>query len=162
MRILPFKKIILESDLSSGKVKEILQSSISKPDWNISLGKALNNQILEGEIYESSFLLVMGKYSLTYGRTSLLPIMKGVFYFDKKRSKTIINLTIRPFKAGMIILGFFYLLLVLGILVNINKLQPQFVIIACIFFGVTYYSLMTKFNKESKFYEDFIRLKLGQ
>ena len=86
MRFLPFKEIILESDFSFDKVKEILQNSISKPDWNISLDRALNNRILEGEIYESSFLLVIGKYSLTYGRASLLPVMKGFYYFDKKKS----------------------------------------------------------------------------
>ena len=160
MKLLPFKQQSFESSFPSEKVKEILQNSISKPDWGVSLEKVLNNRILEGEVFDSSFLVVMGKYSLTYGSTSLLPIMKGDFYFDKKKAKTIINVTIRPFKAGIFILSFFYFLLTLGIVANINKLHPQFIIIACIFFSITYFSLMSKFNKEAKFYEGFIKSKL--
>lgn len=161
MNLLPFKKIRFESSFSFEQIKESLQSSVSKSDWNISLDKVMNNRILEGEVLKSSFLIVMGKYGLTYGRTSLLPIMKGNFYFDKAKSKTIINIIIRPFKTGIIILSFFYLLLILGLFFNINKLSYQFIIVACIFFTVTYSSLINKFNKEAKFYEDFIRLKLS-
>ena len=159
--MLPFKRMSFESNFSFEEIKELLQSSISKPDWNVSLDKVVNNRIVEGEVMNSSFLIVMGKYGLTYGRTSLLPIMKGNFYFDKAKSKTIINIVIRPFKKGLIIISFFYLILILGLFVNINKLQPQFIIIASIFFTVTYSSLITKLNKEAKFYEDFILSNLS-
>ena len=156
MNIIPYKRIVIKSALSADQIKTALLKVISKPDWNISVNKIVNNRILEGRIVDSSFILVMGRYGLTYGKTSLLSIMKGIIK-DDSSGGTILDIVIRPFKAGLIGLGIFYLFGIAALYFSISKHLPQVFIVACIFFCVTYFSVLSKFNKEVKNYDDLIK-----
>src|SRR5690606_16764298 len=97
------------------------KQNTSDKDWKISFDKMVNNRVLEGEISNSSFLIVMGKYGLTYGKTSLLPIMIGKIQSDSVKLKTTIKIIIRPFGVGLFILGFCYILVLIGLFVAIQK-----------------------------------------
>lgn len=156
MNIIPYRRIEIKSTLTAGQVKTALLKVISKPDWNISVNKVVNHRILEGRVVDNSFIVVMGKYGLTYGKTSLLPIMKGVIK-DDGSGGTILDIVIRPFKAGIIGLGIFFLFGIAALYFSISKHLPQVFIVACIFFCVTYFSVVAKFNKEIKNYDDLIK-----
>src|SRR5258708_33503045 len=87
LKILPFYWKKYETDLGGSVIVERIKKQVSDPDWNLTVAKAINNRIMEGEIFDTGFLVVMGKYGLTYGRTSLLPIMKGRLSYDVQRKK---------------------------------------------------------------------------
>jgi hypothetical protein len=159
MKFIPYTKLQIESEYEASEIKNILTNSVSKPDWNISANKFLNTDIIEGEIYDNSFVVCRGKFGLSYGRTSLLPIMKGkinenLHYNSLNRS--VISVIIRPFKAGIVILSIFYLLCFFGLYVSLYKDLIQVFLVCIIFISLTYYSLMSKFNKEYKFYKHFL------
>ena len=157
MNLIPYKKIVIKSERSSNEIKDALTKLVSKPDWNISIDKVTDNRILEGRVSDKSFVIVMGRYGLTYGKTSLLPIMKGKIERTNLLTGSLISIVIRPLKAGIFILSFFYLLCVAGLYFSLRKNLIEVFIVCCIFICVTYFSLISKFNKEAKIYTDLIK-----
>lgn len=156
MQLLPFYQTQYETEISIELISERLKLNTSEKDWDLNFGGLVNNRILEGKIDKDCFLVVMGKYGLTFGKFSLLPIMKGKMYYDCHRSKNIIKITVRPFIAGIFILSFFYLIAFVGIIFSIQQNNTKAIIILCIFFVVTYSSLIGKFNREKETYKKFI------
>ena len=157
MKLFPYAKFQIESEYNAPEIKALLTNLISKPDWNITLAKFVNNvDTLEGKAYDTSFVICKGKFGLSYGRTSLLPIMKGKINKNPKSEMSIISVIIRPFKAGIAILSLFYLLCFFGLYASIAKNLIEVFIVCIIFIGLTYYSLISKFNREYIFYKDFI------
>lgn len=159
MKFIPYTKLRIESEYAASEIKNILTNIVSKPDWDISVNKFLNTDIIEGKIYDTSFVICKGKFGLSYGRTSLLPIMKGKINENlhaNTSNRSVISIIIRPFKAGILILSIFYLLCFFGLYVSLYKDLIQVFLVCIIFISLTYYSLMSKFNKEYKFYRDFL------
>lgn len=155
MKLFPYKKVQFRCELNPEAVKELLSKLVSKPDWNVNIEKLFNNRILEGKVSSTKFTIVLGRYGLTYGKTSLLPIMKGKIKKHGTQGSEI-HITIRPLKAGIFILCFFYFLVGLGLYFSIAKNLPQVLIVCCIFLIITYFSLIAKFNKEAEVYEGII------
>jgi hypothetical protein len=153
--MLPYQRIRFTSKLNPDEIRNALSILVAKPDWNVNLDKVINNRILEGRISDKSFTIIMGRYGLTYGMTSLLPVMKGRIRKDGVQGSEV-DVIIRPLKTGIFILGFFYALVGLGLFFSIAKGLPQVFIVCCIFLTVTYYSLTAKFNREAKVYRDII------
>ncbi len=156
MNLIPYKRIKVKSEYNPGEIKAALTKLVSKPDWNISIDKVANNRILEGKVSEKSFVIVMGRYGLTYGKTSLLPIMKGKIEGGNKTG-SFVTIVIRPLKPGIFILSLFYLLCIVGLYFSFRKNLSEVFIVCCIFICVTYFSIISKFNKEAKIYTDLIR-----
>lgn len=156
MNLIPYKMITLESDKNPVQLKDALNKLVSKPDWNININKIVNNRVLEGKISERGFTIVMGRYGLTFGMTSLLPIMKGKIRKKDFSTGSSVSIVIRPFWAGILILSVFYLLCLAGIYFSIQKNLMEVLIVCCVFVGVTYFSLISKFNKECKVYTQLI------
>lgn len=159
MMLLPYQRVYFKSRLRPDEISRVLHSLVSKPDWDISVDKVVNNRVLEGKVSDNVFTIVMGRYGLTYGKTSLLPIMKGRVKSNGAQGSEV-DVTIRPLKAGIFILGLFYLLVILGLYFSIAKGLPQVLIVCCIFIAITYYSLVAKFNREAKVYQDIIKTHL--
>ena len=134
-----------------------MKKSVSKPDWNIKIDKVVDNRILEGKISNKSFTIVIGRYGLTFGMVSLLPIMKGKITKLESSSESLISIVIRPFKSGVLILSVFYTLCLAGIYFSIKKNLSEVLIVCCIFLCFTYFSMIAKFNKEYKTYRDFVK-----
>lgn len=160
MNLLPYQRIRFTSKLNPVEIRNILSTLVAKPDWNVSLDKVINNRILEGRINDKSFTIVMGRYGLTYGMTSLLPVMKGKITKHEVQGSNV-DVTVRPRKTGIFILEFFYVLVGLGLFFSITKGLSQVFIVCCIFLAVTYYSLIAKFNREAKVYKDIINKHLS-
>ena len=102
----------------------------------------------------------MGKYGLTYGRFSLLPILKGRILYDNQNAMNIVNVTIRPFGIGLFILGFFYFLVLIGLIMAVIKNDTSLLFFLCLFIVVTYTSLIMKYNKEVNTYIEFFESKI--
>ncbi|HEY4287763.1 MAG TPA: hypothetical protein VGN00_11740 [Puia sp.] len=160
MRIIPYIRRQYETELSKETVLDRVKKIISSPDWNLTIGKAINNRILEGSITGSFFLVVMGKYALTYGKSSLLPIMRGEVSYDKAKSKTIIKIVIRPFKTGIIVLTPFYCIAGYGLVQGLLKGDFKLVFFFSLFLGITYGSLIMKYNREARNYIQIIETSL--
>jgi len=156
MMIIPYLRREYETDLSKEDIFKRLEKMISNPDWNVSVQKAINNRVLEGKIENNSFTLVMGKYALTYGRSSLLPIMKGRVEYDHKKSRTIVKIVIRPFLTGVFLLTPVYCLLIYLLIRSVSNKDMGSVLFSLSFLGILYGSLITKYNKEKKNYIELI------
>ena len=160
MRLIPYLKKRYETDLPEHFIFERVRANTSNPEWDISFNKIIANRVPESEIQGTSFRVVMGRYALSYGRTSLLPIMKGHVKHDDSKSKTILTIVIRPFIMGAAILSFFYLLAFLGITISLYKSDMKAVLFLLLFIVVTYSSLMLKYNRELKAYLDFLEMNI--
>ncbi len=160
MKITPFFRVVYETDIGHNEVSNRLKQNTNDKDWELSLSKAINNRVMEGDISNTSFTIVMGKYGLTYGKTSLLPIMKGRVWEDNSKSKTFISIIIRPFKTGVIILSVFYVLSLISLGIGIQRGDLKLLIVISLFLIASYLSIITKFNSEvityTKFMEDTI------
>jgi|GEM_PF-2333026 len=160
MKLLPYQKIQFQSRLNPDEISGALSNLVIKPGWNISVDKVINNRVLEGKVSNKSFTIVMGRYGLTYGKTSLLPVMEGKITSNGLQGSDV-DVTIKPRKTGVFILGFFYVLVGLGLYFSIAKKLPQVFIVCCIFIVITYYSLIAKFNREAKVYTDILENHLA-
>jgi len=60
----------------------------------------------------------------------------------------------------MIGVGFVYFLVIIGYLASLPKGDSAFLLFSLAFIGVTYFSIISKFNKELKTYIDFIEKKI--
>lgn len=157
MYLFPYKVIKIRSEKSPDEIKKSLAASIAKPDWNISFDKIMTNDILEGRVSDKGFTIVKGRYALTFGMTSLLPIMKGKIEAIDSLEGSFISIVIRPFKAGVFILSFFYILCFIGIYFSIQRNLIEVLIVCCLLLFATYFSLISKFNKECKSYQALIK-----
>jgi len=98
----------------------------------------------------------MGRYGMTYGRTSLLPYLIARFK-PAKDAKTRLDVVIQPLLgSGLVILSIVYALAAIAIYVSWTKRNVQGVIVPSLLIVVTYISMLLKFNKEKKTYLDFI------
>jgi len=160
MRLIPYFKKKYKTTISKEIIFQRLEKMISHPDWNLSVDKVINNRILEGELDSSSFKLVRGRYALTYGSTSLLPLMLGKIVYDHKNSQTIITIVIRPSLIGIVVLSLVYCLLIYLLFQGISIKDMGIVFFSVLFFSVTYGSLMTKYNKEQKKYLELLETEI--
>ena len=160
MNWIPYKKMKYTSKKSPADIINVLSKLISKPDRDITISKLINNRVVEGIIFDGSFVVVVGRYGLTYGKNSLLPIMKGKIARDPLRSESLITVVVRPFTTGILVLGIFYLLGFAGMYFAISRGLLQGCIVCCIFFLSTYFLLISKFNKELKVYVNIINAVL--
>lgn len=93
MSIIPYLTKEYTSTFSKDEIINKLKSRVKSKDWEISFEKLINNRSFEGEFQNNSFRIVMGKYGLTYGRSSLLPIMTGIIT-ENEMNKTTIKILI--------------------------------------------------------------------
>ena len=135
MLLIPYKRKKYETEFTGHRIIEKLRANTLRADWNISFDKAINNRIFEGDISNGSFLVVMGRYALSYGKTSLLPIMKGRIKCNDDKSLTAIDIVIRPFAPGIIIISFFYSLAIFGIILSLHRGDTK-----ALFFFMSFYS----------------------
>lgn len=133
---------------------------VSGPDWQLTIDKAVDNRILEGTVIGDSFMVVKGRYALTFGRTSLLPIMKGDVQFDPKRLKTIIKVVIRPYKVGLFGLAPFYCIGIYAFVQSCQRGEFMQAFMSSIFLVVIYGSILTKYNRELKNYVEILESSL--
>ena len=102
----------------------------------------------------------MGRYGLTYGKSSLLPYLIGKFQIDAS-SRTKLEITIQPSTgSGLIILGFVYIIAATAIYMSwINDVLSGVIIGILIIIG-TYISITAKFNMEKDTYINFIEKEI--
>ncbi|MHA4811675.1 hypothetical protein ACX0G9_26500 [Flavitalea flava] len=156
MRIIPYLRRRYETDLSKEKVLERIRNISSDPDWNFTVAKALKTRMLEGRITGNHFIVVTGKYALTYGRTSLLPVMKGEIEYDKKRLKTIVKIVIRPFTMGLLIVAPFYGIAIWALVKGVQTGDRGTIFFCCLFLSIIYGSILIKYNREAKNYIEML------
>jgi len=111
---------------------------------------------LEGKTRDTGFTVVMGRYGMTYGKTSLLPYLIARIK-PSSNTKTRLHITIQPsLGIGLVILSIVYILAAVAIYVSWTKNNFQGIIVPSLLIVVTYISMLLKFNKEKKTYIDFI------
>jgi hypothetical protein len=129
---------------------------VAKPDRQFTFQKAVDNRILEGKITEDGFIVVMGRYGTTYGKTSLLPYLIAKFK-PTVDERTRLDITIQPsLGSGLFILSIVYILASIAIYISWTKRNLEGVVVPLILISVTYISMLLKFNKEKKTYLKFI------
>jgi hypothetical protein len=161
MYLIPFIKRQFKTQLSPEKIKEILIKATSPPDWKLDANKLFDFKIIEGEISQNRFTIAHGSYALTYGKTSLLPVLRGRFQRGMNDKFTEIYIVIHPHRTGMIILSIFYLLAMVGFVICIKKGLTGSMTVISIFLLSTYGILIAKFNKEVKMYLAFLRNEMN-
>jgi hypothetical protein len=149
-----------ETDLSKEDVLNQISKMVSPPDWHLAIDKAVNNRILEGTVTDDSFMVVKGRYALTFGRTSLLPIMKGHVQFDPQKRKTMIKIVIRPYKAGLFGLAPFYCIAIYAFVQSCQQGMFMQAFMSSLFLVVIYGSILTKYNRELKNYVEILESNL--
>jgi hypothetical protein len=156
MTYFPFIKRYYLTDLHTDEIKSRVKCKVAKPDRNFTFQKAAENRILEGKTTDTGFVVVMGRYAMTYGRTSLLPYLI-VKIKPTEGTKTRLDIVIQPsLGSGLVILSIVYILAAIAIYVSWTKSNVQGVVISSLLIVVTYISMLLKFNKEKKTYLDFI------
>ncbi len=160
MNLIPFKKVTLSTILCPEEVKLILSRNVVAPSLNLDADKIINHRVLEGLIDGNHFEIVMGRYGLTLGSTSLLPLMKGEIYQDKNQGSKVYA-AIRPSKRGLLIIFVAYVVAIVGIYSSIIKGLPEVLVTCLIMIVVTYGSIMQKFNRETANYLKFFQTKIG-
>jgi hypothetical protein len=160
MRLIPYFKKKYKTTISKDVIFQRLEKMISQPDWELSVEKIINNRILEGELESSSFKLVRGRYALTYGRSSLLPLMMGKIEYDRKSFETIVTVVIRPSIIGTVGLSLVYFILVYSFFQEIRIRDMGAAFLSVLFFVVTYGSLIIKYNKEQKKYIELLETEI--
>lgn len=144
------------TDFQAEEIKRKVEQRVAPPDKRFTFQKAAENRILEGTITDTGFVVVMGRYGMTYGRTSLLPYLIAKFK-PAKDAKTRLDVVIQPsLGSGLIILSIVYALATIAIYVSWTKSNLQGIIVPILLIVVTYISMLWKFNREKKTYLDFI------
>lgn len=146
--------------LTIDEVESIVKKNIHPPSWRLNRENISNHYILEGIVYPNRFVIVHGRYGLTYGKTSLLPRLYGFFFSNKRQGDTRIRIIIRPGTLGLMIYSCF--LIAAGLILHrtIQSGQTSGIIVVLGLIIVTYASLMLKFNKEVVEYDNFVKNNL--
>jgi hypothetical protein len=156
MTFFPFIKRHYLTDIQSEEIISRVERKVTKPDKHFTFQKAADNRILEGMTTDSGFKVVMGRYGMTYGKTSLLPYLIAKFR-PATNAKTRLDITIQPsLGTGLVILSVVYILSGIAIYVSWTKNNLQGIIFPSLLIVVTYITLLLKFNREKKTYLDFI------
>jgi hypothetical protein len=79
MTFFPFIKRHYLTDFQTEEIKRKVEQRVAPPDKHFTFQKAAENRILEGRTTDTGFVIVMGRYGMTYGRTSLLPYLIARF-----------------------------------------------------------------------------------
>jgi hypothetical protein len=160
MRLIPYFRKKYITTISKEVIFQRLEKKISQPDWKLSIDKLINNRILEGELERSSFKLVRGRYALTYGRSSLLPLMMGKIEYDHGNSQAIVVIVIRPPVIGIVGLSLIYCVLGYSFFQEISIRDMGGAFLSILFFVVTYGSVILKYNKEQKKYIELLETEI--
>ena len=162
MSIIPFLKRHYVTNFPLEEIKIRVERNTTKPDHFFSFQKAAKHRVLEGKTTKNGFVIVMGKYGLTFGKTSLLPFAIGRLT-SLTETKTRIDITIQPsLGGGLVIISCVYILAATGIYFSWLNGQVQGILVPSILIIVTYGWMLYKFNKEKKVYLKFIEDNLLQ
>jgi len=161
MYFIPFIERKFKTKFSPEKITGVLKKTTSPAGWKIDVNKLFNFKIIEGEFSQNRFVIVTGGYALTYGSSSLLPIMKGKFDNSKGDGYTDITIVIHPFETGIIVLSLFYLLAFAGLYMCIHKGLASGIIVISIFLLSSYNMLIAKFNGEVRTYFSFMENEMN-
>lgn len=160
MKLIPFAKLKFKTDISEATIlNRIRQNTLSK-DWKITFNKMANNSVFESDISNGVFIVVSNRFALTYGKTSLLPRMYGKIERNEKDERNVIKILIRPSGTGILILTVAYLLALTGIRIGLQKNDMKLIFFMISFVGVTYLSVILKYNSGFKDYIAFIKNKI--
>jgi hypothetical protein len=153
MRAIPYIRKTIITTLSKKEIESKILQTVSDPDWKINIDKIMNHRLLTGKTSSNHFYIATERYALSYGKTSLLPILKGkIRPLEGKLKGSSISFVIRPIKMGIAILSFFYFLCLLIMIFSIIKGLIAGLIVSIIFLSVTYFYLILHFNYEAKIY----------
>ena len=156
MTFIPFIKRHYLTDIQSEEIKHRVERKVTKPDKHFTFQKAADNRILEGKTTDTGFTVVMGRYGMTYGKTSLLPYLIAKLK-PATNARTRLDITIQPsLGTGLIILSVVSILAAVAIYISWMKDNLQGIIVPSLLVVVTYLSMLWRFNKEKKKYLDFI------
>ena len=160
MYLLPFKKITKETGKTYDKVRTILEKICILPTEKLDVQKFIDYRVLEYEIASDQFMILMGRYGLSYGITNLAPVLHGKF-LKNDPGKNRIEFTIRPKWSGLFTMVLLYAIAIFGLVVSINRYQLQGIVTSSVFIVVTYWAIISKFNKEMKHYEKVMEAVTG-
>jgi hypothetical protein len=146
--------------MSQDEIAHELRKHITPPDWKINLQKAVQREFLEGRVYKEKFRMGRGAYGLTWGRTSLLPVLIAKVNPSESGRGSIIKIRIRPSVSGLVIISIFSLVAISGLVISLQESKPQGAVVSTIFLALTVFFLMGRFGKEVRFFEEFISVHL--
>lgn len=156
MTFFPFIRKHYLTDIKKGGILNRVERTVAKPDNKFTFQKVTNNRILEGKIAENGFIVVMGSYGMTYGKTSLLPYLIAKFK-PNINDRTRLQITIQPsLGSGLVILSIVYIVAAIAIYMSWSKKNVEGIIVPGLLIVVTYISMVLKFNREKNTYLDFI------
>jgi hypothetical protein len=156
MTFFPFIRKQYLTDIKKEEILNRVERTVAKPDNKFTFQKATNNRVLEGKIEENGFIVVMGRFGMTFGKTSLLPYLIAKFK-PNINDRTRLEITIQPsLGSGLVILSIVYILAAIAIYISWSKKNVEGIIVPGLLIVVTYISMVLKFNREKKTYLDFI------
>jgi|SRR6218665_496420 len=150
MYLLPFRKITKETTKSYGKVRTVLEKICILPT-RLDIQQFVDYRVLEYEISSDQFMILMGRYGLSYGITNLAPVLHGKFLKDSS-GKNKIEFIIRPKWAGLVTIALLTAIAAFGLIVSIQRNQLQGIITSSVFMIIAYWAIISRFNKEMKHY----------
>jgi hypothetical protein len=141
MKLIPYASQSYTSPLSKESLLQKLRQRITTKHSAVNHENIINHNVLAGEVRESSFTISGNRYGLTYGKTSLLPLLKGTLS-GPLAGPTVLKTIIRPSIAGLAGIGLVYALLVFLFVHCAGKRDFTSCAFLVGFFAITYLSLM--------------------
>ncbi len=161
VKFIPYFRKQYSTNMNKEEILLMIQNKLNSKDWNLLNlpNYFVSNRYIEGEVNIDRFKIVIGKYGMTYGKISLLPVLKGIIS-ENANGGAIVNITISVFKIGLITLIFPFTLLSLCLLNGFINHHTDQVVFSLLFLIFIYSSVLFKFNKELKNYVEFIEMIL--
>lgn len=156
MYLFPFKKFTKETSKNYDQIRRILEKICVLPTQKLDIEKFINYRVLEYEIATDHFMILMGRYGLSYGITNLAPVLNGKFVRGDS-GKNRISFTVRPKWSGVLTLALLYGVAIFGLIVSIKRNQWEGIVTTAVFIAITYWALLSKFNKEMKHYDEVVK-----
>lgn len=141
MKLIPYASQTHTSELSKDALLQKLRKLIITTHSTMTPANIVNYNVLAGEVQEASFTISGNRYGLTYGKTSLMPLLKGTLS-GPPEGPIVLKTIIRPSVVGLVGIGFVYALLVFLLIHCAGKRDFTSCAFLVGFFAVTYLSLM--------------------
>lgn len=156
MYLIPFRTTTQQTSKNFESISKIVEKICVLPA-KMDVQTFINHRVLEYEIRSNSFMILMGRYGFSYGITNLAPVLNGKF-IQNNSGNNLVKFTICPKLSGIITLIFLYTVAITCLVVSVKRNELTGILTAIAFMSISYWAIISRFNKEMKHYDEVIAI----